>query len=113
MTDVGHEPEAPVLSGTIEGEFDPRRNSLGFLRMVFAVMVLIDHSFPLGGFHGGTDPMWGWTNGQESLGGLAVAGFFVVSGYLVTKSFFDSNPRFVTSGNGCSGSSRVFGSVSL
>lgn len=91
MTDVGHEPEAPVLSGTIEGEFDPRRNSLGFLRMVFAVMVLIDHSFPLGGFHGGTDPMWGWTNGQESLGGLAVAGFFVVSGYLVTKSFFDSN----------------------
>ncbi|MGD0313639.1 MAG: acyltransferase [Acidimicrobiales bacterium] len=78
-------------SRTIQHEFDPKHNSLGFLRMVFAVMVLIDHSFPLGGFHGGTDPMWGWTNGQESLGGLAVAGFFVVSGYLVTKSFFDSN----------------------
>ena len=76
--------------GSIADRFDPRHNSLGFLRMVFALMVLVDHSFPLGGFHKGTDPMWNWTNGQESLGGLAVAGFFVVSGYLVTKSFMDS-----------------------
>lgn len=91
MTDVDQESAPPSPSGTIERQFDSRNNSLGFLRMVFAVMVLIDHAFPLGGFHGGTDPMWGWTNGQESLGGLAVAGFFVVSGYLVTKSFFDSN----------------------
>jgi len=81
---------APGRSGSIADRFDPRRNSLGFLRMVFALMVLLDHAFPIGGFNKGSDPMWTWTNGQESLGGLAVGGFFVVSGYLVTKSFFES-----------------------
>jgi len=90
LTDDSVEVGGHWVPGTIQQVFDSRRNSLGFLRMAFAVMVLIDHSFPVGGFHGGTDPMWGWTRGQESLGGLAVGGFFVVSGYLVTKSFFDS-----------------------
>lgn len=77
-------------SVTLDQAFDTKRNSLGFLRMVFAAMVLFDHAFPLGGFNHGTDPMWGWTHGQESFGGLAVAGFFVVSGYLVTRSFTES-----------------------
>ena len=58
-------------------------------------MVLLDHAYPLGGFHGSTDPMWGWTNGQESFGGLAVFGFFVVSGFLVTRSF-DGSPNFLS-----------------
>lgn len=86
----GHDTRAERPPGTLAERFDPKHNSLGFLRMVFALMVLVDHAFPLGGFHKGSDPMWTWTNGQESLGGLAVSGFFVVSGYLVTKSFFDS-----------------------
>lgn len=59
-------------------------NALGFLRLFFAVLVIVDHSFPLGGF--GDDPMWIWSKGQESMGGIAVSGFFVISGYLVTKS---------------------------
>jgi len=77
-------------SPTIDEAFDPHANSLSFLRLLFAAMVLVDHSFPIGGFSGGADPMWHWTDGQESFGGLAVAGFFVVSGYLVTRSFVDS-----------------------
>jgi len=55
--------------------------------VLFALLVLVDHSFPLGGFNHGSDPMWSWTKGQESFGGLAVAGFFVISGFLVTRSF--------------------------
>jgi peptidoglycan/LPS O-acetylase OafA/YrhL len=82
-------------SAPLEDAFDPRRNSLSLLRLVFAAMVLLDHAFPLGGFHGSADPMWGWTEGQESLGGLAVFGFFVVSGFLVTRSF-DGSPNFVS-----------------
>jgi peptidoglycan/LPS O-acetylase OafA/YrhL len=82
-------------SAPLEDAFDPHRNSLSLLRLVFAAMVLFDHSFPLGGFHGGVDPMWGWTEGQESFGGLAVFGFFVVSGFLVTRSF-DGSPNFVS-----------------
>lgn len=70
--------------------FVGRSNSLGFLRWLFAAMVVVDHSFPLGGFHHGVDPTWGWTRGQDSLGGIAVAGFFIISGFLVSRSWFTS-----------------------
>ena len=77
-------------SRTIAEAFDPTKNSFGFIRIALAFLVLVDHAFPLGGFHHGSDPMWGWTHGQESFGGLAVAGFFVLSGFLVTRSFVGS-----------------------
>ena len=60
------------------------QNSLGLIRLILATVVIFDHAFPLGGF--GTDPFWHLTNGQASLGGLAVAGFFAISGYLIAKS---------------------------
>lgn len=59
-------------------------NSLGFLRLVLASLVIFDHAFPLGGF--GTDIFWGITRQQASLGSIAVAGFFAISGYLIAKS---------------------------
>ena len=59
-------------------------NSLGLIRLVLASIVIFDHAFPLGGF--GQDPFWTLTRGQASLGSLAVAGFFAISGYLITKS---------------------------
>jgi peptidoglycan/LPS O-acetylase OafA/YrhL len=62
------------------------------LRLVFAGMVLFDHAFPLGGWNGGLSPLLSWTNGTESFGGLAVLGFFVISGFLVTRSF-DGSPN--------------------
>jgi peptidoglycan/LPS O-acetylase OafA/YrhL len=71
--------------------FDPNANSLAFMRLGFAALVLLSHAFPLGGFNGGADWMWSWTKGQEDFGGFAVAGFFVVSGFLVTRSFVSSS----------------------
>jgi peptidoglycan/LPS O-acetylase OafA/YrhL len=59
-------------------------NSLGIIRLVLATAVIFDHAFPLGGW--GTAPFMAMTRDQQSLGGLAVLGFFAVSGYLVTKS---------------------------
>ena len=59
-------------------------NSLGLIRLVLASVVLVDHAFPLGGF--GADPVLAATNNQASLGTLAVAGFFAISGYLIAKS---------------------------
>jgi peptidoglycan/LPS O-acetylase OafA/YrhL len=85
-----HKARRRRLGVPLQQAFDSRRNSLSLLRLVFAAMVLFDHSFPLGGFNGGRDPMWGWTGGQESFGGIAVLGFFVISGFLVTRSFDDS-----------------------
>lgn len=59
-------------------------NSLGLIRLVLASLVIFDHAFPLGGF--GADPIKVLTQGQASLGSLAVAGFFAISGYLIAKS---------------------------
>jgi peptidoglycan/LPS O-acetylase OafA/YrhL len=67
---------AEALSGT--------NNALGLIRLVLAIAVIFDHAFPLGGF--GHDPFFDLTRGQASLGSLAVAGFFAISGYLIAKS---------------------------
>jgi len=60
------------------------RNSLGLIRLILAASVIVDHAFPLGGW--GEAPFLAMTRQQQSLGGLAVLGFFAISGYLVTKS---------------------------
>lgn len=69
------------LPAALKGEPYPyRANSLNLFRLIFAATVLIAHSFYTTG------------NGQgphirgENLGGWAVAGFFVVSGFLITRS---------------------------
>jgi peptidoglycan/LPS O-acetylase OafA/YrhL len=64
-------------------------NAFGFLRLVLAAVVIVDHAFPLGGF--GRDPMWAWSKDQDSLGGICVAGFFAISGYLIAKSSFTTD----------------------
>ncbi len=61
-----------------------RSNAFGLLRLVLAVLVIVSHSYPVGGW--GRDPMGEWTRGQAELGDLAVVGFFAVSGYLITLS---------------------------
>lgn len=58
-------------------------NALGFIRLVLAFVVLVDHSFPLGGFDEGFSR---YTGEQANLGALAVGGFFAISGYLIAKS---------------------------
>lgn len=65
---------------TLATGFDPRRNSLNALRLLLATLVIVSHSWPLGGF--GEDPMFG----DRNLGRWSVAGFFAISGYLITRS---------------------------
>lgn len=60
--------------------FDPRRNSIGFMRLLLATTVIISHAWPLGGF--GHDP----GRANNNLGFLAVEGFFAISGFLITRS---------------------------
>lgn len=64
---------------------DPRNNSLNFIRLILALMVLFAHSFFIVG--AGTGP--GFKG--ENLGGWAVAGFFGISGYLITGSRFNNS----------------------
>ncbi|WP_350347315.1 acyltransferase [Agromyces sp. G08B096] len=75
---------AGTRPGSIGEALAGHRNSLGVIRLVLATAVIFDHAFPLGGF--GPNPSLGWSRGQESIGGFAVAGFFAISGYLIAKS---------------------------
>jgi peptidoglycan/LPS O-acetylase OafA/YrhL len=83
-------PASPLLSvmttttrahgRTLAAGLDERRNALNVIRLLLALLVIVDHSRPLGGF--GREPRIG----TATLGSLAVAGFFTLSGYLIASS---------------------------
>lgn len=80
---------------TLVEAFDPRANSIGFLRWLMAFMVIFSHAGPLAGFYGGKDLGTQWST-EQSFGGVAVCGFFFFSGFLITKSRMgrSSTPRY-------------------
>jgi peptidoglycan/LPS O-acetylase OafA/YrhL len=67
------------------GDFNFRDNGIGFLRLFFAAAVVWSHAYGIGRFGG--DPIFVVTRGNLTAGLLAVAGFFVLSGFLITRSF--------------------------
>ena len=80
-------------NGIDDNELYARNNAVGFLRLVCALVVIYTHAYPLGGF--GFDPITRALH--DNLGALAVATFFFLSGFLVTRSYErTSNPiRFL------------------
>nr|WP_255426298.1 acyltransferase family protein [Pseudonocardia sp. C8] len=74
----------------LSSRFDPRRNGFDVLRLLFATLVAVTHGIAI---HTGSQPMWGNT----LLGDLALDGFFILSGFLVTRSFLrlDSPARYL------------------
>ena len=70
---------------SVASVFNPRANSIGFVRWLMAFMVIFSHAGPLGGFYGGKDLGTQWSD-EQSFGGIAVCGFFFLSGFLITKS---------------------------
>lgn len=68
-------------------------NNLDFLRFFFAALVIFSHSYPLlYGEQAGNqiEPLWLLTRGQLTGGRLAVAFFFIISGFLITASWMRS-----------------------
>ena len=65
-----------------------RDNRFDVLRLLAAWLVLLSHSFPLGG-QPQNEPLAS-TLGLDTLGGVGVTIFFVLSGYLVTLSLLRS-----------------------
>jgi peptidoglycan/LPS O-acetylase OafA/YrhL len=79
---------------TLADRFDARANSIGLLRMALAFAVLVAHCWPLALGR----PMLGSgeTMRQADVGKLAVYGFFVLSGFLITSSALRfSAPRYL------------------
>jgi peptidoglycan/LPS O-acetylase OafA/YrhL len=83
----------PALTSpsTYASSFTGRDNAIGFLRWLFAVMVVLTHCVSAAGLNPHLDVLAWWSDNRDSLGGLAVAGFFVLSGYLVTQSWRDTD----------------------
>jgi peptidoglycan/LPS O-acetylase OafA/YrhL len=79
------------MSETAAGkENSGRANNFDVLRLVLAVMVIFSHSFPLLWGDNSHEPLMRLTGGQITAGELAVAGFFILSGFLITKSWLQS-----------------------
>jgi peptidoglycan/LPS O-acetylase OafA/YrhL len=64
-----------------------RRNNLDIIRFIAASLVLFSHAYPLSTGNNGSEPFAIFTKGQMTFGELAVAIFFVISGFLITQSF--------------------------
>lgn len=79
---------APPTSGfgrSLQPSTGNHNNSIGFLRLALASLVLYSHAYFLGGF--GADDLTRWTNHAIEAGSLAVQCFFVLSGALITQSW--------------------------
>lgn len=76
----------------LENRMNDRNNNFDFLRFIAATAVILSHSYPLSG---NNNEFFGLlTNGQSALGGVSVAIFFIISGFLITMSF-DKNKSVV------------------
>jgi peptidoglycan/LPS O-acetylase OafA/YrhL len=70
--------------GRLDKVLSGRNNSFGLLRLLLASSVVYAHAYPIG--YNLEDPLWKITGGQTDVGKLAVVGFFVLSGFMITSS---------------------------
>jgi peptidoglycan/LPS O-acetylase OafA/YrhL len=77
-------PQGNNSSKTLLEGLSGHNNSLGLIRLLLAAMVIVSHAYPLGGF--GAEPLVRYFSTRDTLGGIAVAGFFGLSGFLIIQS---------------------------
>lgn len=68
----------------------PDANHFDLLRLLLAVVVIFSHSFLAADGTTSTEPGSRWTSGRYTVGGLAVAAFIALSGFLVAESWHRS-----------------------
>lgn len=64
-----------------------RKNNIDFVRFLLATAVILAHSYAIPTGNDFTEPLYLFSNGQRTLGGLAVDFFFILSGFLITHSW--------------------------
>ncbi len=63
-----------------------KNNNFDFLRFVFAILVVVSHSFALSGDNQSSEWILQITNGQISYSSIGLNGFFVISGFFIFQS---------------------------
>ncbi len=86
---TGRSDGQPSRSPSIAEAFDPRNNALNAWRLVMATGVILCHSWPLTGRYVSFEPA------HQLLRDVWVDGFFAMSGFLITWSWF-RNPKLRT-----------------
>lgn len=71
-----------------------RDNNLNIIRLIAALMVLYMHSFAICLGDSRQDIMYFITNGRELSGGVAVDIFFIISGFLICRSYDRASSTF-------------------
>ena len=74
----------PGYRGTLAELYSSRANSFGLLRLLLASSVVLSHMYPIA--WGRLDPLWLHSGLQTDVGKMAVVGFFVLSGFMITGS---------------------------
>ena len=63
-----------------------KNNNFDFLRFLFAILVVVSHSFPLSGSNETKQWIYEITNGQIVLAQIGLSGFFIISGFFIFQS---------------------------
>jgi peptidoglycan/LPS O-acetylase OafA/YrhL len=81
-----------MLSFLVSKSFDFKNNSFDFIRLLLSILIVINHSETIGKlFHYSSLTVRDYNPTGTSLGGFSVYGFFVISGFLITRSFVNSS----------------------
>ena len=82
---------------TLEEKYDRKNNIFDYIRILLAIAVIVAHCYTLFFGAGVTDPITQKILCTESLGGFAVCGFFILSGFMITQSKINSksNKEFI------------------
>ncbi len=76
-------------------EFDFQNNAFDFIRLILALVVVVFHATKVGDFPFFASLFYfdqhDWDTGGGYWGGMAVNGFFLISGFLITKSAIASS----------------------
>jgi peptidoglycan/LPS O-acetylase OafA/YrhL len=80
---VGRQPDlAQPTKRTLGVQFDPKNNALNAWRLILATGVILCHAWPLTGRRIGIEPI------HQLMEDVWVDGFFAISGFLITWSWF-------------------------
>lgn len=79
-------PKPSKLVDWLEGPF-ARLNAFDTMRLIAAAAVIVSHSFMVSEGTNDSEPVHWLSNGQSTIGGLAVGVFFVISGMFISASF--------------------------